>query len=136
MYTGLTAKLKVGTNEIGYISNWSVEQTRDTIEITELGVDTKKYEPSFISWTASAEGVADFTDNGQLALTNAFAKGEKVTAEFYLVYDKDNTAKLTYLTGSAIIDKLSVDISAEDKANISINLTGSGKLALIVPTQA
>lgn len=133
MYTGLTAKLTVEDKAIGYISNWSVEQTRDTIEITQLGKDTKEFKPSFISWTASAEGVADFEDEGQKALVNAFEKGNQVNVEFYLDCKSE---KMTYLTGAAIIDKLSVDISAEDKANISINLTGNGKLEFKALEQA
>ena len=32
-YTGLTAKLTINDKQVAYISNWSVDETRDTIEI-------------------------------------------------------------------------------------------------------
>lgn len=124
MYTGLTAKLKIGENTVAYISNWSVEETRDIIEITKLGSKNKEKMPSLYSWSASADGTADFTTgSGHKELRDAMVAGTKVEAKFYL----NDT---TFLTGSAYVESLSMDISAEDKGNISISLSGEGDLAL------
>lgn len=126
MYTGLTAKLAIAETTVAYISNWSVEETRDIIEITKLGSKNKEKIPSLYGWSASADGTADFTTgSGHKELRDAMLAGTKVKAKFYL---NDST----YLTGEAYVESLSMDISAEDKGNISISLSGDGDLALTV----
>lgn len=130
-YSGITAQLKIGDEKLAYVSNFSVEETRDVIEITELGSKSKAKKPALYSWTASADGVADFENDGaQKTLRDAMLNGTEVTAVFYLCA---TAGKLTYLTGTAYVESLSVDISAEDKGNISISLTGSGELKLVQP---
>ncbi len=126
-YTGVTAKITVkdGAAEktIAYISNWSIEETRDMIEYTELGAKTKGKVPSMYGWTASADGSADFADaSAQKTLRTAMVNGTEVSVKFYL----DAT---TFLTGKAYVESLSVDIAADDKANISISLNGIGVLS-------
>ena len=60
----------VGT-PVAYISNWSVEETRDVVEITQLGEKSKEILPSLLYWSASAEGAADFSDGAQQAFRKA-----------------------------------------------------------------
>lgn len=131
MYTGLTAKLTVGKTEngttydetIGYISNWSVEETRDTVEVTQLGEKNKEVCPMLYSWTASADGTADFADeHGQKALRAAMIEGTKLKVKFFL-------SETDHLVGEAYVTSFSTDISSEDKGNVSISLTGTGELA-------
>ena len=57
-------------------------------------------------------------------------KGQKVLLEFYL-NDAESKGKSTYFSGEGYIESLSVDLSAEDKGNISISIKGTGSLALI-----
>ncbi len=130
MYTGLTAKLEIKTGAeaaaatVAYISNWSVEETRDIIEVTKLGSKAKEKKPSLYSWSASAEGTVDFgSTTNQKAFRDAMVAGTPVSVTFYL----DETVKFS---GSAYIESMSVDISAEDKGNISISLNGDGELTL------
>lgn len=129
MYTGLTAKLEIKSGvessaAVAYISNWSVEETRDIIEVTKLGSKAKEKKPSLYSWTASAEGTADFgVTSNQIKFREAMVNGTLVDVTFYL----DETVKFS---GKAYIESMSVDISAEDKGNISISLNGDGELIL------
>lgn len=127
-YTGLTAKLSVGEKDVAYISNWSIDETRDVIEITKLGSNEKEVVPSLYYWSASAEGAADFTtSSGQEDLRNAMLNDTAITVKFYLNDD-------TYLTGTAVITAFSLSISTEDKATVSISITGNGKLTLTKPS--
>lgn len=130
MYTGLTAKLEIkngsegAASVVAYISNWSVEETRDLIEVTKLGSKVKEKKPSLYSWTASADGTADFgSTSNQKSFRDAMIAGTPVSVTFYL----DETTKFT---GSAYIESMSIDISAEDKGSISISLSGDGELTL------
>ena len=128
MYTGITAKLTITQNEtekeIAYISNFSIEETRDMIEVTKLGTVTKEKVPSTLSWSASADGAADFAStNGQKDLRDAMTNGTLVNVKFYL----DET---TYLTGQAYVESLSTEVSSDDKTSISISLAGTGSLTM------
>ena len=126
MYTGLTAKLLLDdeTESVAYISNFSVEETRDILEVTELGKKSKGKVAALKGWSASADGAADFTaGGGQASLRAAMVAGTRVKVTFYL----DTTVQFT---GYALVESLSIDISAEDKGNISISLSGIGELKL------
>lgn len=143
MYTGLTGKVRIGVStstnsdtgtntaaststvpEIAYISNWSVEDTVEIIEVSELGKKAKGKLPGLSGWTASAEGAVEFADaaKGHKALFEAMHKGHEVDCEFYL----DSTTKFS---GKGLIESLSIDLSAEDKGNISISISGIGELS-------
>lgn len=128
MYTGLTGKVMIGEDPIAYVSNWSIEDTTDIIEFAQLGggvTENRGYKLKVAgqqSWSASAEGAVDFaTASGQSALFTAKHAGTIVDCEFYL---NENVK----FAGKGIIESLSVDLSAEDKGNISISISGSGKL--------
>ena len=133
MYTGLTGKVEIVTTGTGaysgtvaYISNWSVEDTSDIIEMTELGQGFKKKKAGLQSWSASADGAVVFSDNGQKTLFAAKHAGTRVTCKFYL--DKTTGSEVLF-SGDGYIESLSVDLSAEDKGNISISISGDGELA-------
>lgn len=134
-YTGLTAKLvvdfKKGESEvekktIAYISNWSIDETRDVVEITELGKATKNVKPTLFYWSGSAEGAVDFesgNNSGHKDLRLAMENGDSVDMYFYL-------GTSLCLKGKAVITALSFGASAEDKSTISISVTGDGALTL------
>lgn len=128
MYTGLTAKLSITQNEtekdIAYISNFSIEETRDMIEVAKLGSATKEKVPSTLGWSASADGAADFSStSGQKDLRDAMTNGTLVNVKFYLTEN-------TYLTGQAYVESLSTEVSSDDKTSVSISLSGTGSLTM------
>ena len=133
MYTGLTGKVMVqvdnNNTEVAYISNWSVEDSTDIIEITELGKDSKGKKKGMESWSASADGAVSFEPNKSHSfLFTAKHSGKPVTIRFYLSAAPANPQ--IYYEGIGYIESLSVDLSAEDKGNISISISGSGELKL------
>lgn len=122
MYTGLTGKITVGGKEVAYVSNWSVEDSVELIEITQLGKKTKDKIAGMCGWTASADGAIEFDgENSHEALFDAMHRGDRVACEFYL----DTDIKFG---GNGMIESLSIDLSAEDKGNISISISGCDEL--------
>ncbi|MCL2061034.1 MAG: hypothetical protein FWH03_00200 [Firmicutes bacterium] len=122
MYTGLTGKIKIGTTEVAYISNWSVEDTVELIEVAELGKRAKDKMAGQYGWSASADGAIEFVGaESHKFLFDAMHNGTKVVCEFYL----NNTTKFS---GTGLIESLSVDLSAEDKGNIAISISGTDEL--------
>jgi len=126
MYTGLLGKITIDSNDIAYISNWSVEDSSDIIEVTKLGGNYKEKMPGQQSWSASADGAVDFASASyQMALFTSKHSGLPVQCKFYL---DTTTGSEVYFTGTGYIESLSVDLSAEDKGNISISISGTGPL--------
>ena len=142
MYTGLTGAIKINPNfdesgstpkTLAYISNWSIEDTMDVIEITELGSDSKKKKAGLQSWSASADGSVVFETESTRTTHNELFEAKhnrrKIQIELYL-HDGTNGKDKVYFKGNGYIESLSVDLSAEDKGNISISVSGSGELLL------
>ena len=134
MYTGLTGKVTIDGNKVAYISNWSVEASREIIEAAQLGEKTREKAAGLMSWTASADGAVMFgqvnnQDSGHKALFTAMNAGEPVDCEFYLLSNSSgNSGQEVKFSGKGLIESLSVDLSAEDKGNISISISGCGEL--------
>jgi len=145
IYTGLTGKVTLG-GEVAYISNWSVDLSREIIEVTVLGQKYKEKAAGQVSWNASADGTVCFGNDGRSghkSLFDAMNNGTKVKCEFYL-HDADKADRpysdtvvggttqyknSVKFEGVGFIESLSVDLSAEDKGNISISISGCEELA-------
>lgn len=133
LYSGVTGKISVKKGkgdavDIVHMATWSVELTKEIIDVVSFGEDYKEKVPSIKDWSASADGTADFdTDGGQKMLADAFESGEKLTGSFYL--DED-----TFLVGDCYIESLSIEHAADGKADISISLAGSKAVTLTAPT--
>jgi predicted secreted protein len=129
LYSGVTGKISIkkGTAaavDLLHMANWSVELSKEILEVISFGNDYKEKVPSIKDWSASTDGTADFAaDSGQAMLLKAFDDGELLTGSFYL---DDNT----FLVGSCYIESLSIEHAADGKADISISLSGSGGVLL------
>lgn len=138
MYAGILGKITIAGNDVAYISNWSVEDTADIIEVSKLGSKYKEKTVGQQSWSASADGAIEFADvngknSGQEALFTAKHNRKSVTCKFYLTAETGNEV---YFEGEGFIESLSVDLSAEDKGNVSVSISGSGELKLHKPSPA
>lgn len=128
LYSGVTGSISIDEIKIAHMANWSVDLTKEMIEVVSFGDDYKEKVPSIKDWSASFDGSADFiAEGGQKELHEAFESGAKVEAEFYL--DDD-----TFLGGEAFVESLSISHAADGKADISIGLAGSGANILTLPT--
>ena len=124
VFIGVTGKVTIG-GEVAYISNWSVENSVELIEFAELGEKSRHKVAGMTSWTASADGTVYFgTDaKSHARLFTAMNNGTPVECDFYL----DSISDVKF-SGTGLIESLSVDLSAEDKGNISISISGCGQL--------
>lgn len=133
LYSGVTGKLSIKKGaaeavDILHMSNFSVELTKEILEVMSFGNDYKEKIPSIKDWSASADGTADFdTTSGQKTLVDAFEDGAKLEGSFYL----DAT---TFLKGDCYIESISIEHAADGKADISISLAGSDAVLLTVPS--
>lgn len=133
LYTGVTGKISIKKGEgteidVVHMANWSVELSREIIEVISFGEEYKEKIPSIKDWSASFDGKADFAnDGGQKELYDAFEDGTKITASFYLSTN-------TFFIGDAYVESLSFTDAADGAVDTSISLAGSKGTTLTLPS--
>ncbi len=122
--TGTGGAVKLNTNKVAEISNWSLDLGADDVEITSFDSNGwKEYLAGLKEWSGSIEGnfVADDT-NGQKAILNAWLNGTKLSFVFEV------SSSVTF-TGDAFV-KPSIEVPVDDKASFSCDIQGTGALTL------
>lgn len=122
-FKGKDGVVKVGSDAIGEIRNFSVEETADTIEDTAMGDTARTYVDSLTQFTASIDALFDDTDTAQTALTIGS------TATFSFLPEGDSSGKYS-LSGSGIVTSISRSQSYDGLVEISFSLQGSGALTI------
>jgi predicted secreted protein len=125
--TGTGGAVKLGTNKIAEISNWSLDLGADDVEITSFDSEGwKEYLAGLREWSGSIEGNFDSTDTtGQKAILNAWLNGTKLSFTF-------EVSSGVSFQGEAFV-KPSIEVPVDDKASFSCDITGTG--ALTLPTK-
>ena len=119
---GNLGALKLSTNTVAEMGNWSLEVSQEFIDTTAFGDTMREQTPSFASWSGTATGKADITDtNGQVALQTAWLGGTTVTPRFYI----DATH---YYSGLAYVNA-SVSAAVDGIVEISLTFTSAGALS-------
>ena len=96
-HKGSEGVVKVGSNTIAEVRDWSLTETADTLEDTTMGDGARTYLPSLTSATGSLTCFWDETDTtGQGAMT----PGSEVTLN---LYPEGDTSGDYYATASVII---------------------------------
>jgi predicted secreted protein len=122
--TGTGGAVKLSTNKIAEISNWSLDLGADDIDITSFDSQGwKEYLAGLKEWSGSIEGNFKPGDtNGQKAILNAWLSGEKLTFTF-------EVSSGVSFQGKAFV-KPSIEVPVDDKASFSCDITGTGALTL------
>lgn len=127
-FTGLTAKVKIEEQVLGYISGCTLSLSKDIIEILAFGMQYKEKVPAIKDWSMSVDGTAAFSaDGSQKQLYDAFESGEGVTFGIYL----DDT---TYFEGTGYVSSLEIEAAPDDKISISSEVAGSGAVVMNLPS--
>lgn len=96
-HKGSEGVVKVGSNTVAEVRDWSITITSDTVEDTTMGDSARTYKPSLTSASGSISAYWDETDTtGQGAMT----AGSEVTLN---LYPEGDGAGDTYYTASVII---------------------------------
>lgn len=124
LYKGIDGYVKVGTVKLAHISNWSLELSKEILEVISFGNTYKEKVPSIKDWSASSDGTVDFaTNSGQKALLDSFEDATKLTFGFGL--DEN-----TFFEGEGYVESLSFENAADGKADISISVAGTNGVVL------
>ena len=121
-HLGKEGTVQVGSNAIGEIRSYTIDETIDTVEDTAMGDSSKTYKASIKDFSGSVDVIYDEADtNGQVALT----VGSSVTLNFAPEGTDSGDVKLT---GSAIVTGKSVTASYDGLVESTITVQGTGGL--------
>jgi predicted secreted protein len=119
---GKGGSIKLGTNAVAEMGEWSLDLELDTQEDTAFGDDWKSYLAGLKGWSGSGSGRWDMTDtNGQKAIQDALLNGTALTLKLYV----DATHNYS---GSAFVTGLSPSATVDGMVEISFDFQGSGSL--------
>jgi len=123
---GRNASVKILTDTITDVYNWSIDKTANPIEEPVFGNDgwARTLGTGVNKWSGSFDAIKSLTDtNGQTALDAAWEAGTVVSGiRFYL----DGTY---YYSGSAYITGTSESTNPEDVDRVNYTFSGDGQLS-------
>lgn len=126
---GKDGYLRIGTNSLAYIDNWSASLSAGSTEIPALGKNYKNREYTVRDVTGSFSGTLDLTDAGQEALYKMYLKnGTLAKAELHLGMGTKE------LKGQAVITSFDITMPAEDKATFSASFEADGEFETVAVT--
>jgi predicted secreted protein len=122
-HTGSEGTIKVSTTVVGELRSYTLEQTADTIEDTQMGDTSRTYKSALKGWSGSASLFFDEADAGQLLLVLGTSIALKVYPEGASSGDK-------YYYGDAIITGSNISASFDGMVEAEVTFTGTGAITL------
>ena len=119
VHKGSEGTVKVGTDQISELKDWSLTETAETIDVTTMGDSARGFTPSLTAASGSFTAFWDETDTAQSALL----VGAEVTLN---VYPEGDTSGDTYGTMSAIITEVGKSATFDGMVEASFSFTVNG----------
>ena len=122
--TGTGGAVRIGTDKVAEIANWSLDLGADDIDITSFDSEGwKEFLAGLKEWSGSIEGNFVSTDtNGQRAILYAWLAGSELLFTFEIPSGVS-------FTGNAYV-KPSIEVPVDGKASFSCDFQGTGPLFL------
>ena len=122
-HKGSEGTVHIGTDAIAEIKSYSVNETMNVIEDTNIGDTAKTFQSGSTEWDGSVDVFWDELDTAQIALTS----GASVTVKFY---PEGATTGDRYYTGTALVTGISRSASVDGMVDTSFSFKGTGDLNL------
>ena len=113
---------------IASLQSWTLEQSADTIETTEMGTSlAKTFIPGQTSFSGSAEALWNDDDTSQESIQTALTGGDST---FYVKLYPVGTSAGDYYSGQILITNFSISASLNAPIGFSFSFQGTGTLTL------
>lgn len=123
VHRGVEGVVKIAANTIAEVRDWSLEETVETIDSTQLSDSAKSFEVGTSSWSGSVNCFWDETDStGQGAMTVG-ASGITLN-----LYPEGAASAATFASGSIIISSISRSAGIDGLVEASFSFQGTGVL--------
>lgn len=121
-HTGKEGIIKVGANVVAELRSWSLNETANTIDDTELSDAWKTKKTGTKEWSGSLDAFWDETDT---LAQGALVVGAEVTLNLYPEGDAGGDS---FFSGLAIITGVNKSAAIDGMVEISFNFEGNGVL--------
>ena len=121
VHKGSEGAIKIGSATVAEVKSYSLDESADTIETSNMGSSARTYLASLTSFSGSVDCMWDETDSSQ----NALAVGSTVTL---LWYPEGSGTGATYYSGSVIVTGKNITGSFDGLVEASIAIQGSGAI--------
>lgn len=131
---GRYASVKLGTDLVANLGNWSIDINLDTIDVSVFGSVWGKGIPGMQRWTGTVEGFYDPADtNGQAALQDDALSSTKITdIRFYIDSTSYWTPDVTNDSeAGCYISTVSIRHDKAGVAAVTYNILGFGPITLV-----
>ena len=122
-HKGSEGTVHVGTDAIGEIKSYSINETVNTIDDTTIGDAAKTVQAGTTQFSGSVDTFWDELDTAQIAMT----VGASITIKFY---PEGSTTGDKYYTGTALVTSIDRSATIDGVVEASYGLTGNGALTL------
>jgi len=113
---------------IASLQSWTLEQSADTIETTEMGTSlAKTFIPGQTSFSGSAEALWNDDDTSQESIQTALSGGDST---FFIKLYPIGSSAGDYYSASIIITNFSISASLNAPIGFSFSFQGTGTLTL------
>ena len=113
---------------IASLQSWTLEQSADTIETSEMGTSlTKTFIPGQTSFSGSADALWNDDDTSQESIQTALTGGDST---FYVKLYPVGTSAGDYYSGQILITGFSITSSLNSPIGFSFTFQGTGTLTL------
>ena len=120
-FVGSGGTVLVGTDVVGEIRSWTVDETMDPIEDTTIGDSYRTFNAGLKGWSGTMEVYFDDTDTAQTAMT----VDSSITVSFQM---EGNTTGDHKLSGTALVTGRSVTASFDGMTEATLTVQGTGTL--------
>jgi len=121
---GNNGEIKISSTAVGEVKSWSLTISRDTIEDTSMGDDSK----SFVYGKASASGTIevhfDDDDSAQGTLRDAVLNGTSVALDLFT--NASATSGTDYYSLTALITSQDVSVEMDSIESRTYNFSATG----------
>ena len=121
VHKGSEGAIKIGSATVAEVKSYSLDESADTIETSNMGSSARTYLASLTSFSGSVDCMWDETDSSQ----NALAVGSTVTL---LWYPEGSGTGATFYSGSVIVTGKNITGSFDGLVEASIAVQGSGAI--------
>jgi hypothetical protein len=119
-HKGSEGYVKVGSNTVAEVRDWSLTISADTVEDTTMGDSARTYKPSL---TSASGSVTCYWDESDTTGQGAMDAGSEVTMN---LYPEGSTTGDTYYTMSAIITEQGVSASFDGMIESTFSFQANG----------
>ena len=135
-FAGKNAIVKVSTNDVTQLSDWSLTIEGTEIDTSVIGDGWKAATQGGRKWTASVNGILDMDDStGQKLFIDEIYGSATDGSLADVCFEVDEGTADGYFKGTAIITSVTINNPGnDDVVRVSINMSGNGALTYTAAT--